>query len=104
MITRNSRLNASEIRPLATLNFRDVSSIKIILLGMASCDSSGCAFNLESLRSIAAEIAATSRRRRVKVLNILSGPQKRTARKLYACGPPGGLFGFDHEVVTLSIP
>lgn len=30
--------------------------------------------------------------------------QNRTARKLFTCGPPGGLFGFDHEVVTLSIP
>ncbi len=30
--------------------------------------------------------------------------KNRTARKFLACGPPGGLFGFDHEVVTLSIP
>ena len=30
--------------------------------------------------------------------------KNRTARKLLACGPLGGLFGIDQEVVTLSTP
>jgi len=28
-------------------------------------------------------------------------PKNRTAHKHKACGPPGGLFGIDQEVVTL---
>jgi len=28
-------------------------------------------------------------------------PKNRTARRHEACGPPGGLFGIDQEVVTL---